>query len=75
MEGLIFKFIIACLAIGTALGVAQRIGFLEKEGDEPDVSESGTRARRAFWGHTFKGLIVLILGFILFSYLEFQRGI
>ena len=73
MQDLIIKIFFFLVVLGSLLGIARWIGFVKKEGDEPDVSESGTRARRAFWGHTFKGLVVLILGFILFSYLEFRQ--
>ena len=73
MQDLIIEIFLFLVVFGSLLGIARWRGFVKKEGDEPDVSESGTRARRAFWGHTFKGLVVLILGFILFSYLEFQQ--
>ena len=73
MQDLIIKIFFFFDVTGSVLGIARWIGFMEKEGDEPEPGESGTAERSQWWGWFFRGLVVLILGFILFAYLESQQ--
>ena len=72
MQDLIIKIFFFFGVTGSVLGIARWIGFMEKEGDELEPGERGTAERSQWWGSVFRCLVVVILGIIVFSYLENQ---
>ena len=73
MQDLIIKIFLFLVVLGSLLGIARWIGFVAKEGDEPEPGERGTAERSQWWGSFFKFLVVVILAIIVFSYLESQQ--